>query len=191
MWHAFNLISEGDSVRSTTIRKVQNETATGSSTSSRVRTTLTIAVESIDFDTQACVLRLKGRNIEENQYVKMGAYHTLDLELNRKFELRKPEWDTIALERIEMACDPTQSADVAAVVMQEGLAHVCLITASMTLVRSKIEVSIPRKRTRSRSRSCCTCRSSVRTRTCPTSSCAPSRPWDAPAESPGQLWPAR
>ncbi|KAH8404944.1 hypothetical protein KR222_011488, partial [Zaprionus bogoriensis] len=146
MWHAYNLIAEGDSVRSTTIRKVQNETATGSSTSSRVRTTLTIAVESIDFDTQACVLRLKGRNIEENPYVKMGAYHTLDLELNRKFELRKPEWDTIALERIDMACDPTQSADVAAVVMQEGLAHVCLITASMTLVRSKIEVSIPRKR---------------------------------------------
>ncbi|XP_075152876.1 pelota mRNA surveillance and ribosome rescue factor [Haematobia irritans] len=146
MWHAYNLIAEGDSVRSTTIRKVQNETATGSSTSSRVRTTLTISVETIDFDTQACVLRLKGRNIEENQYVKMGAYHTLDLELNRKFELRKPEWDSIALERIETACDPTQSADVAAVVMQEGLAHVCLITPSMTLVRSKIEISIPRKR---------------------------------------------
>lgn len=146
MWHAYNLISEGDSVRSTTIRKVQNETATGSSTSSRVRTILTIRVESIDFDTQACVLRLKGRNIEENQYVKMGAYHTLDLELNRKFELRKQEWDSIALERIDTACDPTQSADVAAVVMQEGLAHVCLITPSMTLVRSKIELSIPRKR---------------------------------------------
>lgn len=76
----------------------------------------------------------------------MGAYHTLDLELNRKFELRKEEWDSIALERIDMACDPTQSADVAAVVMQEGLAHVCLITPSMTLIRSKIEVSIPRKR---------------------------------------------
>lgn len=146
MWHAYNLIAEGDSVRSTTIRKVQNETATGSSTSSRVRTMLTITVETIDFDTQACVLRLKGRNIEENQYVKMGAYHTLDLELNRKFELRKANWDSIALERIDMACDPTRLADVAAVVMQEGLAHICLITPSMTLVRSKIEVSIPRKR---------------------------------------------
>lgn len=36
-----------------------------------MRTTLTISVESIDFDTQACVLRLKGRNVEENQYVKV------------------------------------------------------------------------------------------------------------------------
>lgn len=73
MWHAYNLISEDDYVRSTTIRKVQNETATGSSSSSRIRTTLTISVESIDFDTQACVLRLKGRNVEENQYVKVIA----------------------------------------------------------------------------------------------------------------------
>uniref|UniRef100_A0A1B0G3D8 Pelota N-terminal domain-containing protein n=1 Tax=Glossina morsitans morsitans TaxID=37546 RepID=A0A1B0G3D8_GLOMM len=47
-------------------------------------------------------LRLKDRNIVENQYVKMGAYHTLDLELNRKFELRKREWDTVALERIDI-----------------------------------------------------------------------------------------
>lgn len=76
----------------------------------------------------------------------MGAYHTLDLELNRKFSFRKQEWDSISLERIEMACDPTKSADVAAVIMQEGLAHVCLITSSMTLVRAKIDVTIPRKR---------------------------------------------
>lgn len=76
----------------------------------------------------------------------MGAYHTLDLELNRKFTLKKALWDSVALERVDMACDPATSADVAAVVMQEGLAHVCLITPSMTLVRSKIDVTIPRKR---------------------------------------------
>ncbi|XP_013180602.1 PREDICTED: protein pelota [Papilio xuthus] len=146
MWHAYNLISEGDAVTASTVRKVQTESSTGSSTSSRVRTTLTIRVETIDFDTQACVLRLKGRNIVENQYVKMGAYHTLDLEQNRKFVLQKVLWDSVALERVDIACDPAASADVAAVVMQEGLAHVCLITPSMTLVRSKIDVTIPRKR---------------------------------------------
>ncbi|CAB3359850.1 Hypothetical predicted protein [Cloeon dipterum] len=146
MWHAYNLICEGDSVRASTVRKVQNQTATGSSTSSKIRTTLTIAVESIDFDTQACMLRLKGRNIEENQYVKMGAYHTIDLEVNRKFTLTKEEWDSISLERVDQACDPTQHADVAAVVMQEGLANICLVTSSMTIVRAKIEQAIPRKR---------------------------------------------
>lgn len=52
-------------------RKVQNESATGSVSVNKVRTTLTIRIETIDFDTQGCVLRVKGRNIEENQYVKV------------------------------------------------------------------------------------------------------------------------
>ena len=53
---------------------------------------------------------------------------------------------SVALDRIDEACDPSQNADLAAVVMQEGLAHVCLILSSMTLVKSKIEMAIPRKR---------------------------------------------
>jgi len=146
MWHAYNLVSAHDILRSTTIRRVQSESATGSTSSSKVRTTLTIQVESTEFDTQACVLRVKGRNVEENQYVKMGQYHTIDLELNRKFVLTKEEWDVVCIERIDNACDPTKKADVGAIVMQEGIAHVCLVTPSMTLMRAKIEVNIPRKR---------------------------------------------
>lgn len=38
----------------------------------------------------------------------MGAYHTLDLEVNRKFSLSKEEWDSVSLERVDIACDPTQ-----------------------------------------------------------------------------------
>jgi len=34
----------------------------------------------------------------------MGAYHTLDLEMNRKFTLQKSEWDSVALERIGKSC---------------------------------------------------------------------------------------
>lgn len=71
MWHLYNLIRVGDNVQSTTIRKVQTESATGSSTSSRVRTTLKIHVETIDLDTMGGMLRLKGKNIEENPYVKV------------------------------------------------------------------------------------------------------------------------
>lgn len=75
----------------------------------------------------------------------MNAYHTLELEMNRKFSLRKAEWDSISLERVDTACDPTKSADVAAVIMQAGIAHICLITSSMTLVRAKIDMNIPKK----------------------------------------------
>lgn len=40
--------------------------------------------------------------------LQTGQYHTLDVEQNRKFVLKKPEWDSIALDRIDMACDITQ-----------------------------------------------------------------------------------
>ena len=68
------------------------------------------------------MLRLKGRNIEENPHVKMGAYHTIDLELHKKFTLQKPLWDSVHLERIELATDPGRSADVAALIDAVGSA---------------------------------------------------------------------
>lgn len=37
-------------------------------------------------------------------------------------------------------------AEVAAVVMTGGLAHVCLVTSHMTITRARIEMNIPRKR---------------------------------------------
>lgn len=78
--------------------------------------------------------------------MKMGAYHTIDLELHKKFTLRKPVWDSVHLERIELACDPSRSADVAAVIMSEGSCQVCLVTSCMTITRAKVDLNIPRKR---------------------------------------------
>ena len=55
MWHVFNLIAEGDSVRASTVRKVTSESNIGVRTAEKVRTTLTVRVEAVDescFDTQ-------------------------------------------------------------------------------------------------------------------------------------------
>lgn len=84
-------------------------------------------------------LRLKGRNVEENQHVKMGAYHTIDVEAQRKFTLTKQDgWDSVALDRVDQACDAATTADLAAIVMQEGLANICLVTSSMTVQKQKV-----------------------------------------------------
>lgn len=72
----------------------------------------------------------------------MGAYHTLDLELNRPFTLTKSLWDIIDLDRLHLSADKARTADVAAVVLHEGLANVCLISASMTIVKAKIEMQV-------------------------------------------------
>ncbi|PAA72901.1 hypothetical protein BOX15_Mlig025592g1 [Macrostomum lignano] len=146
MWHAYNLVRVGDRLRSTTLRKVTTENAAGTVSSQKQRTTLTVLVESVYFDVQGCSLQVKGRNAEENAYVKMGAYHTIDLELQRKFTIVKDEWDSVSLDRVDEATDIARHADLSAIVMQEGLGHICLITSSMTLVRCRVEVNVPKKR---------------------------------------------
>ncbi|KAI8071254.1 hypothetical protein BC940DRAFT_269890 [Gongronella butleri] len=146
MWHVYNLITKDDQIKATTIRRLQSESATGSTSSQRVRLTLTITIANVEFDPLVGLLRINGQVTSENQHVKLGSFHTIDLELNRNFTLFKPEWDTIALERVEDACDVTKQAEVAAVVCQEGLANVCFLTEHMTVVKQRIEVPVPRKR---------------------------------------------
>ena len=71
-------------------------------------------------------IRLRGKNMTENEHVKMGAYHTLEIELQRPFSLYKQAWDLLDLERIKQACDPAASADLAAVLITVSHArHFC------------------------------------------------------------------
>ncbi|XP_044499534.1 protein PELOTA 1 [Mangifera indica] len=145
LWFAYNLIAPGDSVMAVTVRKVLREVASGGRDAERVKLKLEIKVEAADYDKEGSVLRIRGKNILENEYVKIGAFHTLELELQRPFVLRKDLWDSLALDVLHQASDPTASADLAVVLMQEGLAHILLIGRSMTTTRSRIETSIPRK----------------------------------------------
>lgn len=147
MWFAYNLIRPGDLLRASALRRVTNESATGSTSSFRVHMNLTLSVTSLDFDTQASQLHVSGRITEETKYTKVGQFHTLDLELNRNFELEKREgWDSVAKTLVKEACDPEKSADVWAVVMQEGLANIAVLTGYRTVHRHKIEVAVPKKR---------------------------------------------
>lgn len=146
LWYAYNLIAPGDSVMAVTVRKVLREAASGGRDAERVKLKLEIKVEEVaDYDKVGSVLRIRGKNILENEHVKIGAFHTLELELNRPFVLRKDVWDSFALDVLQRASDPAASADLAVVLMQEGLAHILLVGKSMTITRSRIETSIPRK----------------------------------------------
>ncbi|XP_017627052.1 protein PELOTA 1 isoform X2 [Gossypium arboreum] len=144
LWFAYNLIATGDWVMSRTVRKVLRETA-GGRDAERVALKLEIKVEAIDYDKEGSVLRIRGKNTLENEHVKIGQFHTLELELQRPFVLRKKIWDSLALDVLRQASDPGASADLAVVLMQEGLANILLVGKSMTSTRSRIETSIPRK----------------------------------------------
>ena len=71
LWHAYNLISDGDVVAATTIRKVSKESASGSVDSQRMKMTLAIRVKSVDFDPEAGSLRLSGVVVNEIEGVRL------------------------------------------------------------------------------------------------------------------------
>lgn len=146
MWHANNLIAPDDVVRAHAIRKVAKESATGSSATERVHTDLTIAVTSTFFDPAASSLHVSGRVASDNAFVSRGQYHTLDLELNRPFTLwKKHGWDSVAVQTLRDALNQDRDGAIAAVVMHEGMANICLITEYQTLVKSRVQSALSRK----------------------------------------------
>jgi protein pelota len=147
LWHTYNLLQTGDRIRCTTLRKVNKESSTGSVTSSKVRMNLTIEVTKVEFFKDSLEVRISGPNSAESQHVRMGAFHTLTLELDRQFSIEKDCWDQVYLDRIEEACNPEKGAEIACVVMSGGLAHVCLVSGSVTVTKARIDVNIPKKRT--------------------------------------------
>ena len=111
-------------------------------------------------------LHISGRVAAENAHVKMSAFHTLDIEVGRDVRMEKDEWDSIALATVEESCVPGRGAEVGAIVCGEGqspsihsgdghrkrtnyywlgTAAFCLLSQHMTVVRQRIDVSIPRK----------------------------------------------
>lgn len=51
--------------------RIQSESSTGSVESQRIRLTLSISIDNVDFDTQVGMLRISGRVIVENPHVKV------------------------------------------------------------------------------------------------------------------------
>lgn len=147
-WHAYNLIVAGDLVSGHAVRKstiVNN--GTGASESERIHTNLTIRVKSTFFDPAISSLRVSGVVASENDHVSMGAHHTLDLEVNRQFSIIKPDgWDTVAKDTLAQTLSDDKNGATAAVVMQEGLANICLITEFRTVFKVRVESVIPKKR---------------------------------------------
>ena len=83
---------------------------------------------------QGASLSIYGQVTAENQFVKMGAYHTLDLEVNRDVRIIKVEWDSIALQRVREACEEGRGAEVGAIVCGEGLFKLCLFPIHKLIV---------------------------------------------------------
>jgi len=139
-------VAKGDTVKASTIRKIQREGSTGSVQTETKKIMMTIEVKSIEYDAAGDCIRFSGKNCEENQWVKMGAHHTLDIELNNKITLGKDRWDFMHLQSLDAATDVHKTADSAVVLIEAGTANFHLLTAVLAKDVHRVSISLPRKR---------------------------------------------
>ena len=77
----------------------------------------------------------------------MGQHHTLDLELHRNFTIEKAEgWDSVSLEMVAEATDKKRGASAWAIVMEPGTANIAILMGDRTVLRQRVNISVPGKR---------------------------------------------
>ena len=113
---------------------------------------LRIQVVSREFDMKDEFLRYKGSTVEDdtgntNCNIAAGKFISYTITYAFPFTLIKKNFDDYAKKLLKDACNPETKADTAAVVLQEGVAHICILTASSTILKQKIEYSLPKKKT--------------------------------------------
>jgi len=146
LWHLFNLSMKGDTIKAMTYRKIQKEGSTGTVQTEVRKIQMTVEVKSIEYDAAGNCIRYSGKNCEENQWVKMGAHHTLEIELNNKLTLGKDRWDAMHLQQLDEATDVHKTSEVAVLLMEAGIANFHLLTAVLAKDVHRVSVSLPKKR---------------------------------------------
>lgn len=142
-----NLILEEDIVELVTVRNIKksNESSLKAAKAEKKQLKLSIRVESVDFQPQDDSLRIKGKTTEQHPDCPLGSYHTAEVGIRTKLTVYKSEWDSHSFDIINKACSVEERAEVGAVVLEEGIAHICLITEYSTIIKTRVSIPIPKK----------------------------------------------
>lgn len=152
LWLLYNLIQKNDEIKLQTFRNINKKTGAASSgskdkgKSERKLLTLKLNVEDVEYNPSDEVMRVRGKTVEANEFVPLQSYHTAEIQLNKSISIYKNDWDEINYNIIVQSCSIEAKAEIGAVVFEEGIAHLCLVTDNMTVLRNKIEKSIPKKK---------------------------------------------
>lgn len=148
LWHIYNLIQKGDHIRMKTRRKIIDDSNVSGLKKIRTKTlTLTLLIEDIAYfakEDRLCI-SIKGRNARENDYLKIGQYHTFEIELETKITVYKDQWPPYEMNLLRQLAHPDHGVEIAAMVMEEGVAHLCYVKDSITLLKKKVERNISKK----------------------------------------------
>ncbi|KAH8582091.1 pelota Dom34 pelota like RNA binding domain [Cryptosporidium sp. chipmunk genotype I] len=144
IWELYNLILSGDSVRSVTYRKTHKESTSGTVSVKVHKLVMTIIVKNTEYGGQT--LRVSGFNAIDNEYVKMGQHHTMELKVGSELILYKRSWDWLARTRLDEACKKKIGAgdDILILLIGNGVANMFLVSPQKTVKLFSVSHNITR-----------------------------------------------
>ncbi|MEM3555952.1 MAG: mRNA surveillance protein pelota [Candidatus Micrarchaeia archaeon] len=119
LWHLERVLEPGDVISSTSTRAFKPEEGE----EERKKVHVELQAEKIEFSKSASKLRVTGKITGggPEEYVQLGKYHTIDIELEKPVEIKK-QWKTHQLQRIERAKESSRKPLIGITVIDEGKA---------------------------------------------------------------------
>jgi len=153
-----NLILIGDKIISKTSRRVRRSGTDGRSGEESQRVTMTIGIQVEDFafhDSEVSNrLRVKGKIFQgPEQYVSLGSYHTLNLELSQVVTIIKPEWTQYYLELLKEAEEASKKPKICLIAIEKREVCIGLLDNFQLQVLAQEKSHILRKRGKEKTRS--------------------------------------
>lgn len=98
IYYLASIISIDDKISCYTTRKVSLDNG---KTQKKISLKLEVKVESFDTDLNCGIMYVKGKTSVENEHVKIGSYHTLDIAIGTEFTITKSEWKRNEINKIK------------------------------------------------------------------------------------------
>lgn len=140
VWNLYNLLSTGDLFTGTCHRKVQKESLGLVKIEKKVFV-CTLAVSSFAYDTEADSLRVNGLNAKESKWIGLGAQQAITVIPPRQVMIVKRDFDSQHVRLLNQMITESEQGHLVALTMEEGLAHIFLVSQQKTMLKAKIEKS--------------------------------------------------
>ena len=113
--------------------------------------TLKLKILSNEFDMKDEYLRYKGVTVidetgKANIDIALGKFLSFSIVYSHPLTIYKHHFNKYAEKLLKEACEMENKSDTAAVVLQEGISHVCLLTSSSTIMKQKVQFTLPKKK---------------------------------------------
>ncbi|MEM4554979.1 MAG: mRNA surveillance protein pelota [Candidatus Anstonellaceae archaeon] len=121
LWHIERILQPGDRVVAKTFRRFK---ATEDDSGEKKQVTIKLAAEKIEFSRFAARLRVTGKILEGSpqEFVQIGSYHTIDIEVGFHVTIIKDKWESHHLLRIKQAISESKRPRIGILAIDENKA---------------------------------------------------------------------